>query len=399
MRRLLFIGDAACPSGFARSTHHLCDYLDHRANPSNQRPWEVTVLGLNYRGDPHKYAYDIYPASMKSKDDFFGMEMVPDLIGSIRPDVVVVQNDPWNFWRYMTALRNIPTIGIVAIDGKNVQGRALNGLHAAVFWTKFGADEAQKGGFTGPYGVVPLGVDLDVYKPMDKQEARKLFFTPDDYDAGLKDAFIVSNVNRNQPRKRFDLAISYFAEWIKSKEIRNAYLHLHVAPTGDIGYDCHQLAVYYGVANRLILSDSEVWKGVSESVLSRNYNIADVGFSCTQGEGWGLTTMEMMACGVPQIVPDYAALGEWPEDTVLKVRCSEIAVTTNRINIIGGIVDRQEMIFALDTMYYNYEMRADLATRGKVLVERPEYRWPAIGEKFNEVIEAGIDVLGVRVNP
>jgi glycosyltransferase involved in cell wall biosynthesis len=170
MRRLLFIGDAVCPSGFARSTHHQCDYLDHRTNPSNPDPWEVSVLGLNYRGDPHDHPYKIWPAKMKAHDDLFGMLLVPELIQTIRPDVVVIQNDPWNFPRYMDNLRNVPVVGIVAIDGKNVQGRVLNGLHAAVFWTNFGAEHAQLGGFSGPYGVVPLGVDLEIYKPIDKRK-------------------------------------------------------------------------------------------------------------------------------------------------------------------------------------------------------------------------------------
>jgi hypothetical protein len=31
------------------------------------------------------------------------------------------------------------------------------------------------------------------------------------------------------------------------------------------------------------------------------------------------------------------------------------------------------------------------------LVGRPEFRWDAIGQKFSEVIEASLDVLGVQV--
>jgi glycosyltransferase involved in cell wall biosynthesis len=371
--------------------------LDYRSNPDNKDPWEVTVLGLNYRGDPHRFKYDIYPANMKDRDDLFGTLMVPELIQKIRPDLVVIQNDPWNFPRYTSLLRNVPTVGIVAVDGKNVQGHVLNGLHAAVFWTEFGMNQATIGGYTGPYAIVPLGVDQSIYKPMDKDEARQLFFTPDDYDAGLKDAFIVSNVNRNQPRKRFDLCISYFAEWIKEMKINDAYLHLHVAPTGDVGFDCHQLAVYYGIANRLILSESEVWKGVSENVLARNYAIADVAVSTTQGEGWGLTTMESMAVAIANLVPDAAALGEWTEDAAIKIKCSEIAVTTNRVNIIGAIPDRYSWIESLSGLYDDLELRMKIGESGLQLVSRPEYRWEAIGQKFADVLDQAIDNLGVRV--
>jgi D-inositol-3-phosphate glycosyltransferase len=153
---------------------------------------------------------------------------------------------------------------------------------------------------------------------------------------------------------------------------------------------------YYGLSHKLILSMPEVWKGLSEQTLNWNYNISDVGFSTTQGEGWGLTTMEMMACGIPQIVPDWAALGEWTEDAVLKVPCSEVACTINNINVIGGVMDRKQAITALHGMYESPETREIVGAAGKALVNRPEFRWSAIGEQFNEAIEASLDFLGVK---
>jgi D-inositol-3-phosphate glycosyltransferase len=388
MRRLLWIGDAACPSGFARCTHHTVEEL--------RKTWDVHVLGLNYRGDPHRYPYPIYPAALGRSDDLFGLRRVPELIHKLRPDVAIVQNDPWNLPMYMELLRNVPTIAALAVDGLNCQGRLLNGLTSSIFWTHFGAEQAAKGGYKGPYGVVPLGVDQTVYNPIEKEEARERFFRPEDLDR-LKDAFIVANVNRNQPRKRLDLTISYFCQWVREQKIEDAYLWLHVAPTGDLGYDCHQLMSHYGFAHRLILSSPEVWVGVEEHTLNANYNIADVGFTTTQGEGWGLTTMEMMACSIPQIVPDWAALGEWTEDAAVKIRCSEIACTINNINVIGGIMDRRDGINALDAMYRDKKWRQSVGKQGFDLVSRPEFRWPAIGQRFADAIEESIDVVGVQV--
>ncbi len=388
MRRLLWIGDAACPSGFARATHYTLDTL--------RKTWDVHVLGLNYRGDPHDWPYKIYPASMLDRSDLFGLQRVPDMIERIRPDAIVIQNDPWNLPMYMHLTRMVPTIAALAVDGLNCQGRVLNGLQCAIFWTQFGADQAIQGGYKGPYSIVPLGVDQEIYKPIDKVHARELFFQPKDLDQ-LKNAFIVGNVNRNQPRKRLDLSISYFCEWVKSNKVEDAYLHLHVAPTGDIGYDCQQLMRFYGLSNRLILSNPDTWVGIDEKTLNNNYNTFDVGFSTTQGEGWGLTTMEMMACKVPQIVPDWAALGEWTEDAVVKVPCTEIACTINNVNVVGGIMDRGAAIKALDLLYRSKEIREDYGERGFKLVSRPEYRWSAIGEKFADVVDAALDVVGVQV--
>lgn len=388
MRRLLWIGDAACPSGFARATHYTLDVL--------RKTWEVHVLGLNYRGDPHDWPYKIYPASLADRSDLFGLRRVPEMIAGIRPDVIIIQNDPWNLPMYMELTRMVPTIAALAVDGLNCRGRELNGLQCAIFWTQFGADQAIQAGYKGPYAIVPLGVDLEIYHQIDKARARELFFQPKDHDQ-LRNAFIVGNVNRNQPRKRLDLSISYFCEWVKTVKIEDAYLHLHVAPTGDVGYDCQQLMRYYGLSNRLILSNPDTWVGIDEKTLNNNYNTFDVGFSTTQGEGWGLTTMEMMACKVPQIVPDWAALGEWTEDAVVKVPCTEIACTINNINVIGGVMDRKGAIEALDALYRSPATRETYGQKGFDLISRPEYRWPAIGERFANAVDAALDVVGVQV--
>jgi D-inositol-3-phosphate glycosyltransferase len=379
MRRLLWIGDAACASGFAKSSHYTLEVL--------QKTWDLTVLGLNFLGDPHRYSFlqnKIYPCYPGG--DLFGLGRIPDIIQKLRPEVVVVQNDPWNIPQYLRLLPNVPVVGAIAVDGANCKGRGLNGLVLAIFWTQYGADQARAGGYAGPYAVVPLGVDLDVYNPGDRQAARKKMFQPKDYE-DLKDAFIVGNINRNQPRKRLDLTISYFADWIKSRKISDAYLYLHIAPTGDVGFDCQQLMAYFGVANRLILSSPEVWHGLEEEELANTYRAFDVQLTTTQGEGWGLTTMEGMACGIPQIVPQWAALAEWCGNTAVQVPCSEIAVTGGGVNVIGGIPNRGETILALDDLYYNKNLRASYSQRGLELVSQPQYRWPAIGELFAQAID------------
>src|SRR5207245_1483917 len=157
---------------------------------------------------------------------------------------------------------------------------------------------------------IHLEVHLQIYYPGNQQEARQRLGFPE----SLFDKFIVGNVNRNQPRKRLDLTVQYFAEWMKDSQINDAYLFLHIAPTGDVGYNPEQLLKYYGIDRRLIKGDPGVWSGVTEMEMADTYRSFDVQVTTTQGEGWGLTTMEGMACGIPQIVPEWSALGEWPKD-------------------------------------------------------------------------------------
>jgi glycosyltransferase involved in cell wall biosynthesis len=382
-RKLLWIGDAVVSSGFARCTHHILEGMKDE--------WEPHVLGINYPGDPHPYDYPIYPCF--TGGDPFGLGRVKEVIERISPEVAIIQNDPWNIPGYMKRTGNLPCIASMPVDGKNCRGSGLNGLAHAIFWSNFGLAEARKGGYTGTASVIPLGVNLDVYKSIDKVEARKHVQLPE----RIFDKFLVGNINRNQPRKRLDLTVRAFAKWIKSREIRDAYLYLHVAPTGDRGYDCQQLTQYYGIANRLILAEPDIGFGISEIDLVNTYNCFDIQVSTTQGEGWGLTQMEGMACGVPQIVPDWSALGEWAKDVAFVIPCPTTAATFNKINVIGGVADEQALIEAFDGLYQDKELRESFTNKGLEFVKKPEFNWKNIAEEYKKAIDEALSLKAVAV--
>lgn len=377
-RKLLWCGDAGVASGFARATHETLETLRH--------DWDVQVVGINYLGEPHNYPYRIHPAICReAPGDGFGITKVGQLTKFWKPDIVVLQNDPWNIPGYARRLGQTPTVASMPVDGKNCRGTALNGLTLAVFWTEFGRHQAQSGGYTGNSAVIPLGVNLDIYKPGDKAAIRRRALNPD-----LEHAFIVGNANRNQPRKRWDLTIQFFADWIHREKVADAYLYLHVAPTGDAGYDIEQMAAYYGISNRLILAEPELGQGIPEESLSRTYSMWDVQISTTQGEGWGLTTMEGMACGVPQIVPDWSALGDWAKGYAELVPCTSTSATPNNINVIGGIADKELFIAALDNLYRHPEKREALRSLGLQCAQQEQYRWANIGATWAQALDEAI---------
>ncbi len=385
-RKLLWIGDAGVSTGFALSTHKILETL--------RQKWDVTVLGLNYLGQPHRYPYDIHPciAPFGESADPFGIHRTASLVSELRPDVVIVQNDPWNFPRYLQAIGNTPTIGIVAVDGKNCNGVALNGLRTAIFWTKFGAIEAAKGGYRGLSAIVPLGVDLNVFKPMDRNIARTVVGIPD----SVAEAYIVGNINRNQPRKRLDLTVQYFCEWIRSRNITDAYLYLHVAPTGDAGYNVRQLMAYYGCANRLIRKEPPIGLGSPTDLVAATYNCFDVQMSTSQGEGFGLTTFEGMACGIPQVVGEWAAYAELLPGAAALIPCPTTIATPSNINTIGGIPDREMFIQALDELYRSADLRQNLRERGLALVAGDRFRWENIGNAVHQVLLESLDLVPLR---
>jgi D-inositol-3-phosphate glycosyltransferase len=387
-KHVLWIGDAVAQTGFARATHNTVGEL-------KKRGWDVSVLGVNYFGDPHDYPYKIYPA--RNGGDLFGYGRVADLVVNLEPDVVVIQNDPWNVPDYVEEIRrvrNVPIVASMPVDGDNCRARALNELTHAIFWTTHAKIEAEKGGYSGPATVIPLGVDLDVYKPMDRGEARRAWNLPEK----VQNAFIVGNVNRNQPRKRLDLTIAWFCDWIRQHKIDDAYLLLHIAPTGERGYDCKQLMTYFGGTGKLIYAQVAHAIGIDERDMRSTYACMDVQVTTTQGEGFGLTTLEGMACGIPQIVPQWAALGEWAT-AAIQVPCVEISATWGEAsNAIGGIAGRVQFQHALTRLYRRRDERERISTEGLALVQEPRYRWQNIGKEFDRVLREVIEPAAVNTD-
>lgn len=388
--KLLWVGDAVAATGFSRITHHVVEVL--------REQWQVHVLGINHWGDPtgaydgleyrHGFDYPVLPAARGFADDPFGFNRLGKVTTKIKPDVIVCLTDPWHVPKYLQGAGNCPVIASVMVDGLNCRGTGLNGTIATIFCTEFGLEQAKLGGYQGRAAVIPLGVDLEIYKPIEQAHARASLGLP---PALHEHGFIVGNVNRNQPRKRLDLTLRWFAEWVREYDRGDAYLYLHVAPTGDQGWDIGQLAQYYGIASRLIFAEPDIMEGVTEQALARIYSAFDVQVTTTQGEGFGLTTLEGMACGVPQIVPAWAALGELCGDAALQVTCTSTAATPNNINVIGGIPDREEFIACLDRVYTDQATREQLRARGIALANEDCYRWRQVGELYASVIDQAIN--------
>jgi len=383
-KRLLWVGDAGCPSGFAKATHNILDTL--------KETYDVTVLGINYRGDPHEFPYPIFAAAVAG--DGFGVGRLVWMCDYAKPHVVVLQNDGWNIPLYVQQMRQfkefdgVPIVAVVAVDGKNFQSNWLDGVAHVIFWTEFALKEARGSGYEGPASIIPLGVDRSVYKPHSRNHARSARGLADER---FRDAFIVGNVNRNQPRKRWDLTLKYFADWVSAFDAPNAMLFLHTAPTGDLGINVQQLAAYYGITERLILVQPPTWYGVEEEIMAQTYQCFDVLLSTTQGEGFGLTALEAMACKIPCILPDWSALGDWAREGSWIVPCTETAIGPPYVNVIGGVMDYEGVVNALDRLYREPSIREDYSKRALATAYQHRYDWKNIGARYLDVLREVVD--------
>lgn len=384
MKKLLWLGDAACGSGFGKATDSIL--------PPLLKDYRIRVVGINYRGEPRDdgeaHPYPIHPAS--NGGDALGIGQLKKWCLRDRPDLIVLQSNPWNIPKYLAVIpEGIPVVGVIAVEGKNSVGSHLNGLNLAIFWTEFGRRDAQDTGMTCPSAVIPLGVDLEKYCPGDMREARTFLGLPEK----CMNSWIVGNVNRNQHRKRLDLTISYFAKWWYGAGKPDAYLYLHAVPGSGVQCHIEAHAKYCGInddpkTTRLIYAlPLDVFNGAPEAYVIAAYRAFDLGLTTALGEGWGLTAMEMLACGTPCIGGDFAAFAEWARNAMILVPCISEGVMPDVNTLIGSVPSETDVIKELDGLYLNDPWMKIWQMRSLACVRQPQYRWKNIAQEYKRVLE------------
>lgn len=114
-------------------------------------------------------------------------------------------------------------------------------------------------------------------------------------------------------RKRIERLLGAYAILIKeSKQLKDrTHLHLHTLPISIRGINLIKVIDDLRIKNNVSFSYGTFRSsGWSEEGLNVLYNLADVNVSASSSEGFGLGTLESMACGIPNIGPDCSSFTE-----------------------------------------------------------------------------------------
>lgn len=385
-RRVLWWGDALANTGYSRVTENVTKGL-------HLKGWDVSILGIGYNGDPHNLeaGIDVYPACGMRDTDPFGRDRSKHVIELTKPDVLLLQNDSWIVSGWLAYLGMVnqwtPAVGYVAVDSENVRGDVatqLNNLKHLVAHTEFGVEQLRKSGYAGTASFAPHGVDTSIYRPHNKEEARRFIDLDESID--ISNAFFWGYINANQPRKRTDLVLAYFAAWWeKAGKPDNAYLYVHTNMDGSC--DITQLADYLGIRGRVL--STAAGQNLKESYLAALYSACDCLLSASEGESFGLTSLEGMACGVPGIAVKCAGLESWAGDAIEWVEAQQYAFTMNRTNSMRRVVGESEFVAAMDRIYRDAQRREELSSLGIELAK--SLTWGALTEhidgRLNDVLQ------------
>lgn len=314
----------------------------------------------------------------------FGEWNFEQVVADFKPDIVVAIRDFWmdEFIEYSSFRTWFKWIWMPTVDSPQQDEVWINGyekLNLCLAYSDFGLHTLKSQSPKIKLFPKPMrpGVDLDIFKPMNKDEVREEFNL-------AKDIPIIGLVQRNQSRKMILDVIDAFA-LMKNKyanvneKVKKAVLLLHTSWPDNVysfNYPRHikrlqgspwmknyRSGIMYDVLQTLHCNECgsssvcfamnldnqpiqhtqlngqkvagifmpcphcgkqsatcpNTGIGYTRENLAKVYNLMNVMVQCSIAEGDGMPATECKACGVPVIVTDHSALsekGRFPEEFI-----------------------------------------------------------------------------------
>lgn len=183
----------------------------------------------------------------------------------------------------------------------------LKKMDKSVAYSKFAQKQVKDYyGMDTPY--IPIGTEPDKFYKLDDIKRMQLRAK-----YGLLNKFVVGCVARNQPRKMLDRMFKAFR--LVKERIPEAILFLHTDPNDPAqSFNMFKLISDYNLENRVYFSGMQAYKGFDWNQMNEVYNVMDLFFLSTSGEGWGIPLVEAMSCEVPVLATDYTTTQEIVKD-------------------------------------------------------------------------------------
>lgn len=245
-------------------------------------------------------------------------------VEDFKADVVITLQDVWilNEW----GTRGFPWCPWMPVDSHPVTNAILDAIttcHTALCYTHWAQRELEANGYENNR-YMPLGVDTDVYKPMDKREMRAFYGLPEDtFIAGMVGA------NSSYPsRKSIPEVLMTWKRWVDDGREGLLYIHTSLTPKGrpehgiNIAQVLDKLDLPWSTiaddkperkarARVFLPSQYKYWTGTyDDDELAQIYNMFDVLLEPSMAEGFGLPIIEAQACGVPVVTLNNTSMPE-----------------------------------------------------------------------------------------
>jgi len=270
--------------------------------------------------------------------EMYAKDIMEEKIRETKADIFWILHDtffyfPWLLQKNFAPAKSVfyfPSDGGICMPSLNGQAscaQILEKVDMPVAMSKFGQKQVKD-----IYGIkteyIPHAVHTDVYYPMSKEQREKMkeeaiVFNADGaaIKGALRGKIVIGSVFRNQPRKMTDRMIKSLAILLKKYKYEDFVFLAHTDPK-DVAaaLDICELAQICGVRHKIFFTGMNFFKGFSIAQLNEVYNLFDIFFLSTSGEGFGIPTLEAASCGIPSVVTDFTTT---PELLIENGKCGE----------------------------------------------------------------------------
>ncbi len=384
--RILWLSDSPLTvTGYATISWNICNRLAEQGH-------EVFYIGHNYLGQT-------IPKGLKLQDGTelkftllggsprpYASDLIMPLIKKYKPDIFGVLLDTFMLYPWFLNLDFSPAKSIFYFPSDGGGGmplgceNILRKVNCPVAMARFGMRQVKQF-YNIDTKYIPHAVDTKIYYPLSQAERNNI-----KAKYGLQDKFVVGVVARNQGRKMLDRTIKTFSMF--SKTHPNAVLFLHTDPY-DVAapFDIVQLINRYNLQNRVMFSGMTFFNGFDYKQMNEVYNLMDVFFLSTSGEGFGVPIIEAMACEIPVVATDYTTTPELlVEDGECGLPVPISSELTGSWNVERAIMDDNAAVEKLDILYQDKELRERLGKMGRQKV-MSLYNWDKVGADWNKLME------------
>ncbi len=246
-------------------------------------------------------------------DGYGNKDMIRSIMRTERPDIIWFMTDP-RFWGWLWSIENeirpnVPMAYYHVWDNYpyptfNRKFYLSNDYIATI--SKVSDDIVRTVAPEVPTQYVPHAVDTNIFKRLPQEEIAKFKKENLKIEAGDDRPVFFWN-NRNARRKQSGSVVWWFSEFLDKVGKDKARLVMHTDPRDVHGQDLHAILKERGLLNREVLLSEQK---VPPQSLAYFYNAADATINISDAEGFGLATLESLACETPIIVNKTGGLQE-----------------------------------------------------------------------------------------
>jgi glycosyltransferase involved in cell wall biosynthesis len=206
------------------------------------------------------------------------------------------------------------------------------------------------------------------------------------------------NLNRNTPRKRYDIVASAYAELV-ARHPTKPLLLMCVCDGGETGgFPIQEIYIRelekHGVPPQAHLHKLIVTKQAmqfTDEIINEMYSMSDVGITAAEGEGFGLCQFEAMGVGIPQVVSNVGGFRDFCKDgvnsrAVEPARRYYLALSASPVGGMSELVDSHDLMIAAEDYVLDSELRTKHGKQARATVLA--YEWKKEVESLRKVILA-----------